>query len=100
MVVGIVVHCRKVCKHCLHTRDDHDIKDEENLRSVTVGKILFAPDVTVSGSPASSPALPRAKYVCAVYLYLTVLCGWVGGGETHGACALHTCTSRALSYIN
>ena len=61
----ISVYCRKVCKHCLHTRDDHDIKDEENLRSVTVGKILFAPDVTFSGSPASSPALPRAK--CVLY---------------------------------
>lgn len=59
--MAVIVYCRKVCKHCLHTRDDHDIKDEENLRSVTVGKILFAPDVTFSGSPASSPALPRAK---------------------------------------
>ena len=55
-----------MCKHCLHTRDDHDIKDEENLRSVTVGKILFAPDVTVTGSPSTSPGLPRAKCVLCV----------------------------------
>jgi prickle len=54
---------KKVCKHCLHTRAEHDVQDQDGVRSVAVGKILFSPDV-VSGpgnSPGTSPAVRRAN---------------------------------------
>ena len=63
MYYFISVTCfRKVCAHCLHTREQHDIKDNENIRGVSVGKILFAPDAVGNSSPSNSPAMPRGRY--------------------------------------
>ena len=63
-----VIH-RKVCKNCLCPREEHDVKEEiEGLPGrISVGKILFSPDVeTMTRKNSDMPGSPM--YVNHKYL--------------------------------
>ena len=63
LCVPVCVSCRKVCKNCLCPREEHDIREErDNSGRVSVGKILFSPDVDTL-TRRSSEGLGSPKYV-------------------------------------
>ena len=53
---------RKVCKDCLCPREDHDIREDAGglPGRVSVGKILFSPDVeTTTRRSGDAPGSPK-----------------------------------------